>query len=250
MKVLESIGLSRSGHHSMKNWIIKNLIGFQIGWDYKLTIADGTKFYHLGEANHDIPLSYQYLEQIKNDAEFVFVNYEDTPWDYTLFNQDKIFQGIYRLDLASKYNVDYQGKIVFIRDFYNNLTSRIKSNERQIFNKWNEDKPHLFSVNHVFIERWKNIARACVNDRVCYLKFEDWINSEEKRRIFLWENFKIKDLYGIENIKGSQSSFQENNNFEKRFEMIEIPEETKELIRKDSELHYLIGKLGYEYKNI
>jgi len=57
-------------------------------------------------------------------------------------------------------------------------------------------------------------------------------------------------LYGIEGIRGTQSSFVENKDLEKRFEQVEIPEETKEIIRKDSELHYLIGRLGYEYKSI
>ena len=250
MKVVESMALSRSGHHSMKNWIIQNLVGFQIKWEYKLINCSGTKFYHLGEANHDIPLSYQYLEKIKDDADFVLVNYEDTPWDYTLLNKNKVFQGQYNLDFGRQYNVDHQGRIVFIRDFYNNLTSRIESNNRQIFNKWNEDKPHLFKVDHIYIERWKNLARACVKNNVSYLKFEDWLYNKEVRERFLWDNFRIHDKYGIKNIQGSQSSFIDNNEYSDRLKLVEIPEETKDSIRKDNELHYLLGSLGYEYKEI
>jgi hypothetical protein len=250
MKVYESMALSRSGHHSMKNWVIKNLIGFQIDWDYKLILANGTKFFHLGEANHDIPLSMEYLDQIKDTAEAVVINYEDTPWDYTILNEDNKFYGKYRLSYGEKYNVDHQTRIIYIRDFYNNLTSRIKSNQRQIFTKWDEEKPHLFKTDSIFIERWKNHARACVDGKVSYLKFEDWLTNKEKRQEFLWETYRIKEVYDIKGIRGSQSSFESKGDVTNRFQEVEIPEETKELIRKDSELHYLIGKLGYDYKNI
>lgn len=250
MKVYESMALSRSGHHSIKNWIIKNLVGFQIEWDYKLVLASGTKFYHLGEANHDIPLSFEFLNQIKDTAEVTMLNYEDTPWNYTLFNEDKVFKGRHGLELGSQYNVEHQGRIIYLRDFYNNLTSRIESNQRQIFQKWNEESPHLFKVDEVFIERWKNQARACVEGKVSYLRFEDWLINEDKRREFLWETFGVKQLYGIEGISGSQSSFENKGDLTKRFEEVEIPNETKELIRKDSELHYLMGRLGYDYKKI
>jgi hypothetical protein len=250
MKVYESMALSRSGHHSIKNWVIKNLIGFQVSWDYKLVNGSGTQFYHLGEANHDIPLSYKFIEEVKDVANPLIINYEDTPWDYTLLNEDKVFYGKFRLSYGQKYNVEHQARIIYIRDFFNNLTSRIKSNQRQIFLKWDVEKPHLFATDQVFIERWKNHARACVEGKVSFLKFEDWLKNPEIRNKFLWDNFGVRSLYGIEGIRGTQSSFVENKDLEKRFEQVEIPEETKEIIRKDSELHYLIGRLGYEYKSI
>ncbi len=66
MRMYETMALSRSGHHSIKNWIIRNLIGFQIQWDYKMINASGTDFFHLGEANHDIPLSFKFLNDYKD----------------------------------------------------------------------------------------------------------------------------------------------------------------------------------------
>lgn len=32
--------------------------------------------------------------------------------------------------------------------------------------------------------------------------------------------------------------------------MVELPESVKEMIKKDDELNYLIGALGYEYKKL
>jgi hypothetical protein len=138
-----------------------------------------------------------------------------------------------------------------LRDFYNNLTSRIKSNQREIFTKWDSGEPHLFKVDQVFIDRWKNQARACVENKVSYLKFEDWLFKPETREKFLFENFGVRDFYGIEGIKGSQSSFEKNDeSYTERYKGVEIPEETKELIMQDSELRYLIESLGYDYKNL
>ena len=81
MRMYETMALSRSGHHSIKNWIIRNLVGFQIQWDYKMINASGTDFFHLGEANHDIPLSFKFLDDDKEKIDLIFVNYEDAPYD-------------------------------------------------------------------------------------------------------------------------------------------------------------------------
>jgi hypothetical protein len=64
------------------------------------------------------------------------------------------------------------------------------------------------------------------------------------------EVFNVYDRVGIDNINGTTSSFGEHKNVMNRFNMVELPEEIKDLIRKDNELHYLIGALGYEYKEI
>ena len=46
------------------------------------------------------------------------------------------------------------------------------------------------------------------------------------------------------------NSFGTFNGVTKRDEEFPIPEDVKDLIRKDNELHYLIGALGYQYKEI
>ena len=56
----------------------------------------------------------------------------------------------------------------------------------------------------------------------------------------MFDNFGLKDLYGIENINGTVSSFGNTENVTKRTGSVEIPEETKELIKNDSELQDII----------
>lgn len=246
MIVYETMALSRSGHHSIKNWIIRNLIGFQIEWKYKLINATGTNFFHLGEANHDIPLSLNFLNDYKDIIGTIIVNYEDAPWDYTILNEDKIFKGPLSLEKSKELNIDHRGRICFIRDFYDLLSSRIKSNSETIFTKWDTNQPHLFKVDEEFIKRWKSHAMACASDKVSYLRFEDWLNKKEIRDKFIFENFGVRDRYGLDGVFGSRSSFSSVNNLQERHKELNLSEEMKDLIKSDDELNYLISELNYK----
>lgn len=249
MKIYEIIACSRSGHHSMVNWIFLNKIGFQYDWEYKYVRLGNSGMYYLNEGNHDIPLSFRYIDESVDSVDTLFVGYEDTPWDYTIFSNDNKFNGPMSLRDYSKYNMDYQNRVVFIRNFYSNLASRIKSNENKVLKKWN-DNLHLLEVTDKFIYRWKSQARACVENKVNYLRFEDWLNNKEIREKFLYDTFGLKDIFGTKNVEGTRSSFGDRTNVMNRHNELDLPEETKELIRKDGELHYLMGALGYEYKQI
>ena len=249
MKVYETMSLSRSGHHSMKNWIIKNLIGFQIGWDYKMTNASGTKFYHLGEANHDIPISFKFLYEFKDKIDTIIVNYEDAPWDYTIFNEDTIFRGPLNIEKGEKYGIEHLGRICFIRDFYDLLSSRMKSNKETIFTKWDTKEPHLFKVEEEFLVRWKSHAMACVENKISFLKFEDWITSKDIRDKFIFDNFGVRDRYGLDGIMGSRSSFGKINNLNERHKELELSDKMKDLIKSDKDLNYLISELNYNKLN-
>lgn len=240
------MALSRSGHHSMKNWIIRNLVGFQLQWVYKMINASNTNFYHLGEANHDIPLSLKFLRESKDDIQTIMVNYEDTPWDYTIFNEDKIFKGPMSLEMKKEFDFQHQGRICFIRNFYDLLSSRIKSNQETIFTKWDTNQPHLFKVDSEFIVRWKSHAMACVEDKVSYLKFEDWITDKKIRDKFIFENFGLKDRYGLDGIVGSRSSFSTHNNLQHRHKELNLTDEMKDLIKSDKDLNHLISELNYQ----
>jgi len=250
MKVFEFVANCRSGHHSVLNWIILNKIGFQYDWKYKFVVLGDTGLSHLSEANHDIHLSFQYIEENLNSTETLFVGYEDTEWNYTIFTDDNIYRGPQSLRDTKKYKMDYQNRVILIRNFYSNLASRLKSNENKMFGKWDSQSLHIFDTNEYYIQRWKSQARACVENKVKFLRFEDWLKNKKVREDFLLDTFGLKDIHGIENIEGTRSSFGERKKVLSRLDEVEIPEETKKLIREDSELHYLIGKIGYDYVKI
>lgn len=247
MKIYEILGLSRSGHHTVTNWIIKNTIGFQCDWKYKLTDLGGTGLFYLNEANHDIPLSFQYVNEKKDQIKKLYLNYEDTPGDYTIFNNDNIFKG----PMSLKYeNSEFLGRIIILRDFYDLLSSRLKLNQAKINKEWIGDTEFILEVGEKYIYRWKSQAKAALFNNTPYLRFEDWITNKEVREKFLLDNFGLKDHFGTKGIEGTPSSFGDRKDVLKRDGLIGIPEETKDLIRKDNELHYLIGALGYKYKEI
>lgn len=242
--------MCRSGHHSVYNWIIRNLTGIQCTWDYKMNIIGDQGFHHLSEANHDIPLSFQFIEERLPYINTLFVGYEDTPALYTIFREDNIFGGPMSLSYFDKYDMDYLGRIILIRDFYNNLSSRIKSNQNKLFGKWNSEEQHLFNVEDYFISLWKDSAKACLENKFSFLKFEDWISNKDVREKFLWDNFRLRDLYGVENIIGTRSSFGDVKGVNERVKKVEIPQNIKEKVNSDIELKELILEMGYEYREL
>lgn len=250
MKLIETVGLSRSGHHAVLNWVISNLVGFQIEWKYKMTYLTGTNVYVLDEANHDIPLGYHFIEKFIEKIGTLIVSYEDAPSDYTIFREDKVFQGKLSLNYKQNYNIEYVNRFLVIRDFYDNLISRLKANEKKIGKEWESGKEFIFKTDELYIERWKNLARHCVENKISYIKFEDWLESDNIKEKFLYDVFGIKQIRSSESIKGTISSFDKNNHSKKNYDLNIIPENIKDLIIKDNELHYLIGKLDYQYKKI
>jgi hypothetical protein len=249
MKLFEVTALCRSGHHAVLNWIIRNLSGQQCVWTYKMNLLDnGLRV--LSEANHDIPLSYKFIEEQLKDTSILISGYEDTSWNYSIFSSDFVYKGPNSLDISKSYGFDYHSKIVIIRDFYSNLSSRIKANENKKFQKWDDNQPHFFDVGVEYINRWKNLAKSCIDDKVPFIKFEDWITNENIRKSFLMDNFQVKDIYGTSDIIGTNSSFGNLDKVKDRMGEIEIPNEVKKFISKDNELHYLMGALGYKYREI
>jgi len=250
MRVYEILALSRSGHHTVVNWIIKNTVGFQCDWTYKLTELGINGLFYLNEANHDIPLSFQFVDEKKEKIKKLYLNYEDTPGDYTIFNDNNTFRGPMSMSINGIDNSEFTSRVIIIRDFYNLLSSRLKLNENKKNKEWIGDHDFILEVGEKYIYRWKSQAKSCLYNNTPYLRFEDWLNNKEVREDFLYKNFGLIDNFGIEGIFGTKSSFGSHDGVAKRSEQMEVPEEIKELIRKDTELHYLIGALGYKYKEI
>lgn len=242
IELFEVIGLGRSGHHALMNWILNNLVGFQVEWKYKFTRLADTNFFVLDEGSHNVDLSFTYLKQNLDKISSLMVGYEECDWDFCLFSKFHKFVGPNSVFPVLDRGFDYKRRIVIIRDFFNILASRIKKNE--------ELKNNVFNVEHGFIEMWKNHARACVQNKVDFIKFEDWTSNDKIRSEFLENKLNVKEIFSSEKIKGTNSSFGSINNLHNRYNQVEIPDDIKKIINKDNELFYLIGALGYDFKKI
>lgn len=242
MNLIETIALRRSGHHAVMSWFVKNLIG-SYDHSFNVTVQRDTKsvvWNDVGYTEKEIELIRGLKELPKN----IFINYEDKRSNFTFFEKDLIYKGPYRLDRFDDILVENSKRILIIRDFFNNLCSRITINKKQEF---------IMGTEKGFIEGWKNHAKSILNDEVHYIKYEDWLTCGECRVKFLKDTFGIKERVKKESANGTNSSYDSTNtthDYLNRFDPNIIPEEIKELIRKDNELHYLIGALGYEYKKI
>jgi hypothetical protein len=246
MEIHEFVALRRSGHHAILNWIIRNMIGQQSEFKYKITHLAGTFLHHINEGNFDTKFSIDYINQNYDKIRNLLVSYEDSDVNFCLFSKDFIFRGPLAPNKFPEYKLQLNQRFIIIRDFYNNLSSRIKGNQDSI----NKGLIPVFDVREDFINKWKDYAKNIVSNKLPHLKFEDWLDNPDKRNQFLKENFNIHDRYGIDNIVGTYSSFGESKNYKKRFDPDLIPEEIKEIVRKDGELHYLIGRLGYDFRKI
>lgn len=250
MKILESVGMSRSGHHAITNWLIHNMIGFQIEWKYKMTYATGTKLFILDEANHDIDLSFKFVNEFIDKIGTLMVCYEDTFWDYTIFRNDNTFRGNFSLNVQENYDFDYISRFITIRDFYDNLISRITANQKNFSKEYESKQNFYFQVGEKYIERWKNLAKACVESKVLFIKYEDWLDNKEIKSEFINQVLGSKLIFDSNSVQGTKSSFGQENKQRKNYDINLIPDDIKKLIKEDNELHYLIGALGYEYKKI
>jgi hypothetical protein len=246
VKVIEIFGLSRSGHHAMTNWVIKNFCGEECPMEWKLSILKDGLVY-INEGNLDKEVTLKYIDDQKHILRTLILSYENCPTNFTVLNDNETYYGPLSINNKNLKTTTQNHRIIFIRDFYDNLASRIKSNENNLskdregnFIPWDTDK--------IFIEDWKNHAREIVNKKCIALKFEDWLFNREIRNNFMTKIINQGELYDNK-VMGTHSSFDDNNLID-RISKVTVPEKTKYLIRKDSELHYLIGALGYEYKNI
>lgn len=250
MKLIETVGLSRSGHHAILNWVLQNLVGFQIEWKYKMTLLNNTNVFLLDEANHNIPESFKFIDEFLPKIGTLIVSYEDTFWDYTIFREDKNYYGPLSLNFKKEYNINYISRFCVIRDFYDNLVSRIVANNKSMGVEFGTSTPFYFKTNEIYINRWKNLAKACIERKIPFIKFEDWQDSKNKRSEFLYTTFGINEINEPDKVIGTKSSFGSEKKANRFYNLDVINDDIKTCILKDNELHYLIGKIGYNYREL
>ena len=76
MKIIEIFGLSRSGHHAMTNWLIKNLCGNESPMEWKLSIMNDGLIY-INEGNLDKEVTLKYIEDQKHILRTLSMSYEN-----------------------------------------------------------------------------------------------------------------------------------------------------------------------------
>jgi hypothetical protein len=246
MKIFEIFGLSRSGHHAMLNWVIKNITSYESEMKWKLQLMEDGLVY-INEANLDTDITLKYIDEHKKNMRVLVLSYENCDLKYSILNKNYNYTSPLSINHDSVINFHNNYRIIFIRDFYDNLASRLKSNENGLAKDRNGNFVEWDTESN-FIESWKESARYILNNKFLWLKFEDWLNDKKIRDEFMSKIIGHGELYDNE-VTGTVSSFGDKNVID-RYSQIEIPQKTKDLIRQDSELHYLIGKLNYNYKKI
>lgn len=250
MKIYEFSGLARSGHHAIINWVIKNYCGVELPMHGKFQIIEDRHLYYINEGNFDQNLIHDFLKNHKNVIQHLFVGYENVEADFSLFSPNQKWKTPFDFSYDG---LDYpivRKKIILIRDFYDNLASRIKKNEGGIFD--NTGNQIEFDTSTEFIRMWKKQAREIIDCKCEYLKFEDWINSPQIRKKFLYDVFGIFEIWDHSQVKGTVSSFSdsERSGINNRASQVEFSNDIKNLVNSDVELREMILELGYSLKQI
>lgn len=246
MKIFEIFGLSRSGHHAMINWLIKNMCGYECGMNWKLNIMNDGLFY-INEGNLDEELTLKYIEEQKYNIRVLIISYENCDLDYSILNDNKKYTTPLSINNENVRNFSQNYRIVFTRDFFNNLASRFISNKKKMASDREGNKVE-WDLTNDFIKQWKQGAKHVLENKCLHLKYEDWILSETKRSEFIDKILGHGEIYDNK-VRGTHSSFEKGNTLD-RFSEITLDEQIKTHIGKDNELYYLIGALGYEFKQI
>jgi hypothetical protein len=247
MNIIEVFGLSRSGHHAVINWIIKNLCGLESEMKWKLDLLNGSGVIYINEANLDTEVTFKYIEEHLKEIKYLVLSYENTSIDYTILNRKNIYHSPTCVDLPLFEKVNKVHRVIVLRDFYNNLASRIEANNREKV-KFRDGTIFQWDIDENYINLWKEHAKGYLYLENRHIKFEDWLYKDELRKKFLSKNFGIDEKYD-NNVEGTHSSFGDNN-YLNRVDRVEIPDNIKKIISNDSELHYLMGKLNYQYKKL
>jgi len=239
MELFEIIACARSGHHAVINWMVKNLTGELYPPNIKIKPMLESDLLYINEGNFNTDRIKNFLPKEINKFKTFLISYEDVYPNFTLFSDNKTFKGINDFNYLNIEKPTKRKRIIIIRDFYNSLSSRIKTDR--------------FNTNYErFIDKWKEQANYIINNKIIYIKYEDWLLNPEIRQQFLEKVFGIQELYDNKHISHGNSSFKNSNteSLLNRYKDIDIPEELRNYIEKDSELHYLIGKLDYNYLNM
>lgn len=242
MRIYEVLGLSRSGHHAMINWLIKNLCGYESDMKWKLSLMPNDLIY-INEGNLDVEMTLKYVRDHKDTAKAIIFSYENSDVNFSVLNNDKKYVSPLSLNyqFLPKY-VDSK-RIVFIRDFYNNLASRIESNNKQM-TKFRGGNVFQWDVRKNYIESWKTFAKHILDKKADYLKYEDWMTSKEIRSEFMKKITGYGEQFDNK-VRGTDSSFGHDKLVLNRIDQVEVADDIKVLVNSDLELEDLIVKLGY-----
>lgn len=246
MRIYEIHGMARSGHHAMINWIIKNLSGSESEMNYKLTIINNLVY--INEANLDVPLTLDYIKNHSDRAKVLMLSYENANINYSVLNDGERYISPLSLNNTSLPKYVDNRRIVFIRDFYNNLASRLESNRRSQ-KKSADGTIFQWDVRQGFVNLWKSYAKYILDDKGIHLKYEDWLQSKKERSRFMVDMVGHGEHFDNK-VRGTNSSFDGNTDVMDRISQVEVPEDIKNIVNSDQELKYYIEELGYKYRKL
>ena len=94
MKVYEFITASRSGHHVMVNWVIKNMLGEACDMRWKFTrMANFKDFLYVNEGSISHQSVDNYIGEHIDALRTICIDYENAPVNFSVFTKNHFYKG-------------------------------------------------------------------------------------------------------------------------------------------------------------
>ena len=227
--IIEFYGLRRSGIHAVLAWLQANISNSP---EQQLTkekvLFERENLYFVNEAN--TYCDNIMFEKLVSSGKHVILGYEDAELDFSI----------------AKRNKHSSTKIVLLREFRNNVASRIKFQQNSNFSA---SSKRLHNTDEQYFKKYRSYLENVT------ITYEDWLFSKEARDT-------IMNKIGFDNIDetdkvtdfGYGSSFvgtrlDEKQNLISRFKQVEIPQQCKEYHQSLIELQQYNDLFDKYYKH-
>lgn len=237
MNLIEVFANRRSGHHLFLTWLISNITKVKDERETKLKRISwiSENVCHFNDATYHAHFDLERVKReineiIDSNPDYFFINYEETRLLNKVNNE------------GSRIYNSKPTKVVFIRDFLNNMASKWAVSDglfRELYYGFKYEEQIIENIGY-----WKRGAKNYLSGEFISFRYEDLLNSSEKRKNFLKDNFSVDEIYPIEGLNGTNSSFN-TKNYENRYQEICFSDLFKKIVKSDSELIELINEIGY-----
>ena len=246
MILIEVNAIRRSGHHAFINWLISNIHNVPYTENLcknKYNVILGNKnILWVNEGEWKIKNIINFITERKDRMDVVIISYEQITKE---INYDPNYS-ILTKELKEKWGVIEHIQIPFVRDYYNNFASLIKSST--LGNK-NEFENTYLLWNKAYKDQLKHVLRG-----IRGVIYDRWVSDPEySLKVCLKILGKVNQFHPL-SIGGTGSSFgkgkQNMSPLLNRYKTIKWSKWVIDEIKGDVELSELISKAGFDKSDI
>ena len=247
MILIEVNAIRRSGHHAFINWLISNI--HNVPYTENLcknkynVILGNKKILWVNEGEWGVKQNIDFITERKDRMDIVIISYEQITKE---INYDPNYSVLTK-ELKDKWGVVEHIQIPFVRDYYNNMASLLKINNK---NK----NPIPFKNSYpLYIKAYKGQLKHVI-EGIRGVIYDKWVSEPEYAlKVCLKILGKVNQYHPL-SLGGTGSSFgkgkQDMGSLLNRYKTVKFPKWVMDKKQNDIELNKLIKQIGFEKHDI